>query len=262
MQGSESENVIMDKMLSVKNITVLAGEGEKSKKIIDNLSLEITQGETVVILGPNGAGKSTLGAAMMGDPKLKIPEGEIRFLGENITNMKVDERAKLGMMMTMQNPVEIPGISTTEVVRNALMARGERLPLDTVRERISTVCKKLKTNIFFAERDLNVQFSGGEKKKNEILQAMVLRPKLLILDEIDSGLDVDAVRTVSAGIKEYQKKKDGALLIITHSTRILESLKVDYTHIMVDGKIIKTGDASLVDEINEHGFEKYIQESK
>ena len=255
MQGPDLENVIMDKMLSVKNITVLAGEGEKSKKIIDNLSLEVAQGETVVILGPNGAGKSTLGAAMMGDPKLKIPEGEIRFLGENITNMKVDERAKLGMMMTMQNPVEIPGISTTEVIRNALMARGERLPLDTVRERISTVCKKLKTNIFFAERDLNVQFSGGEKKKNEILQAMVLRPKLLILDEIDSGLDVDATEKISEMLAELAKETRAAFLVITHNMRVLKHLSVDKVLILKDGKIVRTGGDELIREVEAEGFQ-------
>ena len=255
MQGPDLENVIMDKMLSVKNITVLAGEGEKSKKIIDDLSLEVAQGETVVILGPNGAGKSTLGAAMMGDPKLKIPEGEIRFLGENITNMNLDERAKLGMMMTMQNPVEIPGISTTEVIRNALMARGERLPLDTVRERISTVCKKLKTNIFFAERDLNVQFSGGEKKKNEILQAMVLRPKLLILDEIDSGLDVDATEKISEMLAELAKETRAAFLVITHNMRVLKHLSVDKVLILKDGKIVRTGGDELIREVEAEGFQ-------
>ena len=255
MQGLELENVIMDKMLSVKNITVLAGEGEKSKKIIDNLSLEVAQGETVVILGPNGAGKSTLGAAMMGDPKLKIPEGEIRFLGENITNMKVDERAKLGMMMTMQNPVEIPGISTTNVIRAALNARGENLSLDKIREQISIVCKKLKTNIFFAERETNYKFSGGEKKKNEILQALVLKPKLLILDEIDSGLDIDAADLISELLRELQEENKTTLLIVTHNMRILRSLKVDRVCILKSGQIVKTGTREFLESIEKNGFE-------
>lgn len=242
-------------MLNVKNITVLAGEGERSKKIIDNLSLEVAQGETVVILGPNGAGKSTLGAAMMGDPKLKITEGEIRFFDENITNMKVDERARLGMMMTMQNPVEVPGISTTNVIRAALNARGENLSLDKIREQISVVCKKLKTNIFFAEREINYKFSGGEKKKNEIIQALVLKPKLLILDEIDSGLDVDAADLISGALKELQENEKMALLIITHNMRILKKLKVDKVYILKSGEIVKTGTRELLDLIEKNGYE-------
>jgi FeS assembly ATPase SufC len=242
-------------MLNVKNITVLAGEGERSKKIIGNLSLEVAQGETVVILGPNGAGKSTLGAAMMGDPKLKITEGEIRFFDENITNMKVDERARLGMMMTMQNPVEVPGISTTNVIRAALNARGENLSLDKIREQISVVCKKLKTNIFFAEREINYKFSGGEKKKNEIIQALVLKPKLLILDEIDSGLDVDAADLISGTLKELQENEKTALLIITHNMRILKKLKVDKVYILMSGEIVKTGNRELLDLIEKNGYE-------
>ena len=249
------ENVIMDEMLNVKKITVLAGEGERSKKIIGNLSLEVAQGETVVILGPNGAGKSTLGAAMMGDPKLKITEGEIRFFDENITNMKVDERARLGMMMTMQNPVEVPGISTTNVIRAALNARGENLSLDKIREQISVVCKKLKTNIFFAEREINYKFSGGEKKKNEIIQALVLKPKLLILDEIDSGLDVDAADLISGALKELQENEKTALLIITHNMRILKKLKVDKVYILKSGEIVKTGNRELLDLIEKNGYE-------
>ena len=245
----------MGKMLNVKNITVLAGEGERSKKIIGNLSLEVAQGETVVILGPNGAGKSTLGAAMMGDPKLKITEGEIRFFDENITNMKVDERARLGMMMTMQNPVEVPGISTTNVIRAALNARGENLSLDKIREQISVVCKKLKTNIFFAEREINYKFSGGEKKKNEIIQALVLKPKLLILDEIDSGLDVDAADLISGALKELQENEKTALLIITHNMRILKKLKVDKVYILKSGEIVKTGNRELLDLIEKNGYE-------
>ena len=245
----------MGKMLNVKNITVLAGEGERSKKIIDNLSLEVAQGEAVVILGPNGAGKSTLGAAMMGDPKLKITEGEIRFFDENITNMKVDERARLGMMMTMQNPVEVPGISTTNVIRAALNARGENLSLDKIREQISVVCKKLKTNIFFAEREINYKFSGGEKKKNEIIQALVLKPKLLILDEIDSGLDVDAADLISGALKELQENEKTALLIITHNMRILKKLKVDKVYILKSGEIVKTGNRELLDLIEKNGYE-------
>lgn len=246
----------MGEMLNVKKITVLVGEGEKSKKIIENLSLKIVQGETVVILGPNGAGKSTLGSAIMGDPKLKITEGKISFLNKDITQKKVDERGMLGMMMTMQNPVEIPGISTTNVIRAALNARGEDLSLDKIRERISIVCKKMKTNIFFLEREINYQFSGGEKKKNEILQALVLKPKLLILDEIDSGLDVDAANNISELLSELQNENKTAFLIITHNMRILKNLKIDKVCILKSGKIVKTGGVDLLKKVEEEGFGK------
>ena len=163
----------------------------------------------------------------------------------------------------MTSLLEVPGLPLSSFIRNAVEAvSGKRVRMMQFKKELEKNMEVLNMDKDYANRALNVGFSGGEKKKAEILQLLMLSPKLAILDETDSGLDVDAVRTVSEGVKEYQKRKDGALLIITHSTRILESLKVDYTHIMVDGKIIKTGDASLVDEINEHGFEKYIQESK
>lgn len=243
----------LEKLLKIQDIIV---ETEKEqKKIINGISFEVNEGETVVILGPNGAGKSTLGAALMGDRRYKITRGKIEFCGQEVSMMDTDKRALLGMMMTMQSPVEIPGISTTEVIRNALMARGERLPLDTVRERISTVCKKLKTNIFFAERDLNVQFSGGEKKKNEILQAMVLKPKLLILDEIDSGLDVDATEKISEMLAELAKETRAAFLVITHNMRVLKHLSVDKVLVLKDGKIVRTGGDELVREVETEGFQ-------
>ena len=239
----------LEKLLKIQDIIV---ETEKDqKKIINGISFEVNEGETVVILGPNGAGKSTLGAALMGDRRYKITRGKIEFCGQEVSMMDTDKRALLGMMMTMQNPVEIPGISTTEVIRNALMARGERLPLDMVRERISAVCKKLKTNIFFAERDLNVQFSGGEKKKNEILQAMVLRPKLLILDEID----VDATEKISEMLVELAKETRAAFLVITHNMRVLKHLSVDRVLVLKDGKIVRTGGDELIREVETEGFQ-------
>ena len=242
----------LEKLLKIQNVVV---ETEKErKKIIDDVSFEVGAGETVVILGPNGAGKSTLGAALMGDRRYKITKGSVKFCGQEISAVEVNKRALLGMMMTMQNPVEIPGISTTEVIRNALMARGERLTLDAVRERISVVCKKLKTNIFFAERELNVQFSGGEKKKNEVLQAMVLKPKLLILDEIDSGLDVDATEKISEMLAELAKETGTAFLVITHNMRVLKHLIVNKVLILKNGKIVKTGGGELIKEVETEGF--------
>ena len=244
----------IENLLIVKNLTVEALNGVQTKKIIKNVGLEVKKGETVVILGPNGAGKSTLGSAIMGDPRFRVSSGEMIFLGERINILGTDGRALLGMMMTMQNPIEIAGISTTDVVRNALNARGERLTLDQVRERVSVACKKLGTNIFFAEREINVQFSGGEKKKNEILQALVLKPKLLILDEIDSGLDIDAAENISKLLKVLQEETGVAYLIITHNMRVLKELRVDRTYILRAGEIVKTGDAELVRQIEQNGF--------
>ena len=250
-------------LLNVNNLTVSIEDDENLKEILHGVNIEIKKGETHVLMGPNGAGKSTLGYALMGNPRYITESGEIIFDGKNIVDESADKRAKAGMFLSFQNPLEVPGLPLSSFIRNAVEAvSGKRVRMMQFKKELEKNMEVLNMDKDYANRALNVGFSGGEKKKAEILQLLMLSPKLAILDETDSGLDVDAVRTVSEGVKEYQKRKDGALLIITHSTRILESLKVDYTHIMVDGKIIKTGDASLVDEINEHGFEKYIQESK
>jgi len=250
-------------LLNVNNLTVSIEDDENLKEILHGVNIEINKGETHVLMGPNGAGKSTLGYALMGNPRYITEGGEIIFDGKNIVDESADKRAKAGMFLSFQNPLEVPGLPLSSFIRNAVEAvSGKRVRMMQFKKDLEKNMEVLNMDKDYANRALNVGFSGGEKKKAEILQLLMLSPKLAILDETDSGLDVDAVRTVSEGVKEYQKRKDGALLIITHSTRILESLKVDYTHIMVDGKIIKTGDASLVDEINEHGFEKYIQESK
>lgn len=250
-------------LLNVNNLTVSIEDDENLKEILHGVNIEINKGETHVLMGPNGAGKSTLGYALMGNPRYITDGGEIIFDGKNIVDESADKRAKAGMFLSFQNPLEVPGLPLSSFIRDAVEAvSGKRVRMMQFKKELEKNMEVLNMDKDYANRALNVGFSGGEKKKAEILQLLMLSPKLAILDETDSGLDVDAVRTVSEGVKEYQKRKDGALLIITHSTRILESLKVDYTHIMVDGKIIKTGDASLVDEINEHGFEKYIQESK
>ena len=250
-------------LLNVNNLTVSIEDDENLKEILHGVDIEINKGETHVLMGPNGAGKSTLGYALMGNPRYITEGGEIIFDGKNIVDESADKRAKAGMFLSFQNPLEVPGLPLSSFIRDAVEAvSGKRVRMMQFKKELEKNMEVLNMDKDYANRALNVGFSGGEKKKAEILQLLMLSPKLAILDETDSGLDVDAVRTVSEGVKEYQKRKDGALLIITHSTRILESLKVDYTHIMVDGKIIKTGDASLVDEINEHGFEKYIQESK
>ena len=242
------------KLLEVKNLHV----DVEDKQILHGVNLEIGKGETHVLMGPNGTGKSTLGYALMGNPRYTVREGEIWFDRKNITDEAVNERAKAGIFLSFQNPLEVPGVTLSSFIRNALEQKtGKRIRLWDFKKELERTMEILQMDPSYAERDLNVGFSGGEKKKAEILQLLMLKPSLAILDETDSGLDVDAVRTVSAGIEEYQKNCKGSLLIITHSTKILESLTVDYTHVMVEGKIIETGDASLVDKINESGFAEY-----
>ena len=243
-------------LLDVQNISVRVEE----KQVLSNVNLQIQSGETHVLLGPTGAGKSTLGNAIMGNPVYTLTGGKIIFDGQDITEEKTDKRAKVGLFLSFQNPLEVPGISLETFIRSAIQQRtGERVKLFQFQKELKANMELLNMDASYAGRDLNVGFSGGERKKSEILQLLMLKPKLAILDETDSGLDVDAVRTVSKGIEEYQKRHGGALLIITHSTRILESLNVDYTHILVKGTVVKTGDGSLVQKINENGFDEYIK---
>ena len=206
-------------------------------------------------MGPNGTGKSTLGYALMGNPYYTVKSGEIWFKGKNITAEPVNERAKDGIFLSFQNPLEIPGVTLSSFIRNALEQKtGKRIKLWDFKKDLEKTMAILQMDPSYAERDLNVGFSGGEKKKAEILQMLMLEPRLAILDETDSGLDVDAVRTVSHGVRLYREQQHGALLIITHSTRILESLPVDAAHVMENGVIVKNGGPELVDTINEKGF--------
>ncbi len=243
-------------LLEIRDLCVSVEDNE----ILKDINLSIGKGETHVLMGPNGAGKSTLGNALMGNPLYTITNGKIFFNGLDIRDDTADKRAKAGMFMSFQNPLEVPGISLSSFIRNAIIEQtGQKIKLTEFRRNLSENMELLHFDSSYKDRDLNVGFSGGEKKKAEILQLLMLKPKFAILDETDSGLDVDAVRTVSEGIREYQKQKDGALLIITHSTKILESLNVDRTHILVKGRIVKSGDGDLVREINENGFERYLE---
>ena len=243
-------------LLDIQNLSASLEDG---KQILNGLSLSMEKGETHVLMGPNGAGKSSLGNTLMGNPVYKITDGKIIFKDQDITEETTDKRAKLGMFMSFQAPLEVPGISLETFIRSAIQQKtGERVKLFQFQKELNTCMELLNMNPDYAKRDLNVGFSGGERKKSEILQLLMLKPDFAILDETDSGLDVDAVRVVSKGIQEYQKTVGGSLLIITHNAKILESLKVDKTHILVKGHIVHTGDGSLVEKINKEGFEKFI----
>ena len=242
-------------MLSIKNLVVSLKN--EDKKILDGLSLEIGDGEVHAIMGPNGTGKSTLSKAIMGHFLFEVNDGEIVFNGVKINDLSVDERAKLGIFLAMQDPTVVEGVTNSEFLKSAYEEQtGKHIDYFKFINDVNKSLDDLKFSRDMIHRHVNAGFSGGEKKKNEILQMLVLNPKLAILDETDSGLDVDAVRTVSKGISMY-KSDENAVLIITHNNRILESLKVDYVHILVDGKIVKTGDSSLADEIEEFGYAKY-----
>lgn len=243
-------------LLNIKDLYV----DVEDKEILHGVNLSVGKGETHVLMGPNGTGKSTLGYAIMGNPRYTVKKGEIWLDGKNITNEAVNERSKDGIFLSFQNPLEVPGVTLSSFIRNALeLKTGKRTRFMEFKKELEKTMELLNMDKSYAERDLNVGFSGGEKKKAEILQLLMLEPSLAILDETDSGLDVDAVKTVSLGVEEYQKTQNGALLIITHSTRILEALKVDYTHVLVNGNVVATGDSAMIDDINENGFERFIK---
>ena len=243
-----------DNLLEIKDLYVSSVD---EKEILKGLNLKIKKNEVHVIMGPNGAGKSTLANIIMGNPEYKKTSGDIFFEGENINDLKTDERAKKGIFMSFQTPEEIPGITVQNFIKSAKVAKsGQPVKIFEFKKKIEENMEALDMNKDYLMRDLNVGFSGGEKKKNEILQMLMLEPKLVILDETDSGLDVDAVKTVSKGINMFNNEEN-AVLIITHGTKILEKLHIDYVHVLVDGKIIKTGDETLAKEIEQNGYEKY-----
>ncbi|PWJ51850.1 Fe-S cluster assembly ATPase SufC [Faecalicatena contorta] len=226
----------------------------EDKVIIKGLDLQINEGEVHVIMGPNGAGKSTLANIIMGHPNYKVTEGSICFEGEDITEAKTDERAKKGLFLSFQAPEEISGITMENFMRSSkAVLSGHEVKAYAFHKELMLIMDELQMDKNYAARHVNVGFSGGEKKKSEILQMLVLNPKLAILDETDSGLDVDAVKTVSSGINQF-KNSQNAILIITHNTKILDKLHADFVHVLMDGKIVKTGGTALIDQIYETGF--------
>lgn len=241
-------------LLSVEGLSASVDE----KTILHGIDLAIPAGETHVLMGPNGAGKSTLGHVIMGDPAYTQTSGSIRFDGEDITDLSTDKRSRAGIFLSFQAPVEIPGVPLSSFLRATLAGRpGLEMRGKEFRRRMKELCAELDMPVEYLNRELGVGFSGGEKKKVEMLQLLLLQPKLAILDETDSGLDVDALGVVSRGMDLYRKRTDGTLLIITHNTRILEHLDVDRVHVMVGGRLVHDADASLIDWIDEHGFERF-----
>lgn len=245
-----------EKILSVSKLTTRV----EGRKILSGVDFSIDAGETAVLIGPNGAGKSTVASAIMGNPRFSV-SGSVKFLGKEILKMSVDKRAKLGIFMSFQNPVEVPGITTTEMIRSVFEEKkGGFVPIDEVREEITKGAKKLGTNIWFSERELNVGFSGGEKKKNEILEMLALKPKLVILDEIDSGLDVDAGKKISGILAEYQKESGCSYLIITHNMRVLSDLRPSKVILMDKGHVMAVSDEKMLKRVEKEGFKRLLEE--
>ena len=243
----------MNELLKINDLYVNAGE----KEILKGINLEINPGEIHVIMGPNGSGKSTTANAIFNNPEYTKTDGKILFCGEDITEMKTDEIARKGIFMSFQLPEEIPGITVTNFLKSAKSnIEGKPIKYFEFKKQLEGYINELKINSKILDRSLNVGFSGGEKKKNEILQMLVLNPKLAILDETDSGLDVDAIKIVSKGIEMFKNETNG-VLIITHNTKILHNLKVDKVHILEKEKIVATGSQELASQIEENGYANF-----
>lgn len=239
-----------EKLLEIKDLHA----GVEGKEILKGLNLTVGKGEVHVILGPNGSGKSTLMNIIMGHPKYEVTAGTLSFEGEDLKDLKTFERARKGLFLSFQTPEEIPGITVENMIRTAKQAiSGEKVKIIPFRRKLKAMMEELKMKPEYAERYMNVGFSGGEKKRNEILQLLMLEPKLALLDETDSGLDVDAVQIVSEGVAKFHNDENSCL-IITHNTRILEKLKVDRVHVLMNGQIVSEGGPELIDTINSRGF--------
>ena len=234
----------------------------EDKEILKGLSLEINSGEIHAIMGPNGTGKSTLSKVIMGDKNYKITKGNIYFDGENINDLSTDKRANLGLFLGMQLPMEISGVTNADLLRTALnIKQGENFSLMPFIRKMDKTVNKLKMDKQMIHRGINQGFSGGERKKNEILQMYMLEPNTVILDEIDSGLDVDSLKIVGTNVMDYFNEYKPGILLITHYQRLLEYIKPDFIHIIINGKIVKSGDYSLVLEIEKNGYENIINNS-
>ena len=239
-------------------VSVKLPEGEL-KPILSGVDLTVKSGETHAIMGPNGSGKSTLAYSIAGHPKYQITGGTVTLDGEDVLAMTVDERARAGLFLAMQYPVEVPGVTVSNFLRTAKTAiDGEAPKLRTWAGELRGAMEKLQIDPAFAQRNVNEGFSGGEKKRHEIVQLELLKPKLAILDETDSGLDIDALRVVSGGISRVRQTGTTGLLLITHYTRILRYIKPDYVHVFVAGKIVQEGGPELAEQLEAEGYERYV----
>ena len=246
--------------LEIKDLRVAVEAEDGTKEILRGVNLTVNSGETHAIMGPNGSGKSTLAYSIAGHPKYTITGGTVHLDGKDILEMSVDERAKAGLFLAMQYPVEVPGVSVTNFLRTAATAiRGEAPKVRTWVNEVKDAMKDLAIDSSFAERSVNEGFSGGEKKRHEILQLELLKPKIAILDETDSGLDVDALRIVSEGVNRAKEKNNLGVLLITHYTRILRYIKPDFVHVFAGGKIVEEGGPELADRLEEKGYAQYVK---
>jgi Fe-S cluster assembly ATP-binding protein len=244
--------------LEIKDLHVSVVADEVEKEILAGVDLTIRAGETHAIMGPNGSGKSTLSYAIAGHPKYTVTSGSVTLDGEDVLAMSVDERARAGLFLAMQYPVEVPGVSMSNFLRTAVTAiRGEAPKLRTWVKEVKEAMSALDIDPAFAERSVNEGFSGGEKKRHEILQLTLLKPKIAILDETDSGLDVDALRVVSAGINNFKSAGDVGVMLITHYTRILRHITPDFVHVFSAGKIVESGGSELAERLEEEGYVRF-----
>jgi Fe-S cluster assembly ATP-binding protein len=238
----------------------VADAGGPSREILKGVDLTVAAGQTHAIMGPNGSGKSTLAYAIAGHPKYEVTNGTVTLDGEDVLAMTVDQRARAGLFLAMQYPVEVPGVSVSNFLRTAVTAvRGQPPKLREFMKELRGAMSDLAIAPALAERNLNEGFSGGEKKRHEILQMELLQPKIAVLDETDSGLDIDALRIVSAGINRFRAQESRGVLLITHYTRILRYVKPDFVHVFVDGKIVEAGGPELADALETEGYERFVK---
>ncbi len=246
--------------LEIKNLHVQVETNDGPKPILRGVDLTIGSNEVHAIMGPNGSGKSTLAYSIAGHPAYEVTEGEVLLDGENLLEMSVDERARAGLFLAMQYPVEVPGVSVANFLRTAKTAMDGQAP--KVRQWIGEVnaaMERLRMDPAFAQRDVNAGFCGGEKKRFEILQMELLRPRFAVLDETDSGLDVDALRIVSEGVNRLHGESEAGFLLITHYTRILRYIKPDYVHVFVNGRVAEQGGPELADRLEEEGYDRFLK---
>ncbi|MCT1790342.1 Fe-S cluster assembly ATPase SufC [Dermabacter hominis] len=246
-------------VLEIKDLHATVETPEGTKEILKGVNLTLRSGETHAIMGPNGSGKSTLAYSLAGHPKYEITSGEVLLDGEDVLEMSVDERAKAGLFLAMQYPVEVPGVTVSNFLRTAKTAvEGEAPKLREWVKDVNAAMEKLRMDPQFAQRNVNEGFSGGEKKRHEILQMELLRPKIAILDETDSGLDVDALRIVSEGVNRVKDETDLGVMLITHYTRILKYIKPDFVHVFVNGRVAEEGGPELAERLEAEGYDRYL----